>query len=78
MDQELERFKSGIDLRAYAASQGYELDRKESWTGSAVMRDPHGDKVIIKRNDNNITSTSRFGTITTTERLLTSCRTDNA
>jgi hypothetical protein len=47
-DPELESFKF-IDLRAYAASQGYVLDRKESWSGSAVMRHPAGDKIIIKR-----------------------------
>jgi hypothetical protein len=35
---------------AYAASQGYVLDRKESWRGSAVMRHANGDKVIIKRD----------------------------
>lgn len=50
MDTELERFKTGIDLRAYAAAQGYQLDRKESWRGTAVMRDAHGDKIIIKRD----------------------------
>lgn len=50
LDTELDSFKSGIDLRAYAASQGYQLDRKESWKGSAVMRHPRGDKIIIKRN----------------------------
>jgi hypothetical protein len=49
-DPELESFKTSIDLRAYAASQGYELDRKESWRGSAVMRHAGGDKVIIKRD----------------------------
>jgi hypothetical protein len=49
-DQELESFKTNIDLRAYAAGQGYQLDRKRSWTGSAVMRHPvSDDKVIIKR-----------------------------
>lgn len=49
-DTELEGFKTGIDLRAYAASQGYELDRKASWRGTAVMRHPvTNDKVIIKR-----------------------------
>jgi Toprim-like/Protein of unknown function (DUF3991) len=52
MDLELESFKSRIDLRAYAAAQGYQLDRKESWRGSSVMRHPNGDKVIIKRRDN--------------------------
>lgn len=52
-DSELDSFKSNIDLRAYAASQGYQLDRKESWRGSAVMRHPTGDKIIIKRNAGN-------------------------
>jgi hypothetical protein len=49
-DLELERFKKDIDLRAYAASQGYRLDPKESWRGSAVMRHAAGDKIIIKRD----------------------------
>ncbi len=49
MDAELERFKLDIDLRAYAAQQGYLLDAKESWRGSSVMRHPDGDKIIIKR-----------------------------
>jgi hypothetical protein len=49
MDLELENFKSDIDLRAYAAGQGYQLDHKESWRGSAVMRHPAGDKIVIKR-----------------------------
>jgi hypothetical protein len=48
-DPELESFKTSIDLRAYAASQGYVLDRKASWRGSAVMRRADGDKVVIKR-----------------------------
>src|SRR5664279_4227489 len=48
-DSELESMKRGIDLRAYAAEQGYQLDRKESWRGSSIMRHPNGDKVIIKR-----------------------------
>lgn len=48
-DPELESFKTSIDLRAYAANHGYELDPKESWRGSAVMRHAGGDKVIIKR-----------------------------
>lgn len=49
-DLELESFKR-IDLRAYAASQGYELDRRESWSGSAVMRhSATADKIIIKRD----------------------------
>src|SRR4051812_18017521 len=47
-DTELEEFKQ-LDLRAYAASEGYELDRQESWRGSAVMRNAADDKIIIKR-----------------------------
>ncbi len=46
--QELEACKTGIDLRAYAASLGYKLTRKESWRGSSVLRDRAGDKVIVK------------------------------
>jgi hypothetical protein len=49
-DSELEAFKSYIDLRSFAASQGYQLDLKESWRGSAVMRNASGDKIIIKRD----------------------------
>lgn len=48
-DQELDEFKTAIDLRAYAASIGYTLDRRESWRGSAVMR-KDADKVVIKRD----------------------------
>ena len=46
-DSELEDFKTKIDLRQYAAEQGYTLDKRESWRGSAVMRNS-GDKVVIK------------------------------
>ena len=48
-DQELETFKTQIDLREYAAECGYVWDRQESWRGSAVMR-KDGDKIIIKRD----------------------------
>jgi hypothetical protein len=37
-DAELENFKTKIDLRAYAAGQGFQLDAKNSWRGCAVMR----------------------------------------
>jgi Toprim-like/Protein of unknown function (DUF3991) len=48
-DEEFERFKSEIDLRAFAASFGYELRRRESWRQSAVMRHSGThDKIIIK------------------------------
>ena len=50
MDAELEEFKR-LDLRAYAASLGYTLDRQESWRGSAVMRNAADDKIIIKREN---------------------------
>jgi len=49
-DAELDSFKSRIDLRAYAASQGYQLDNKESWKGSDVMRNSGGDKIVIKQD----------------------------
>lgn len=50
-DPELEAFKQ-LDLRAYAAYKGYALDRKESWRGSAVMRND-GDKIVIKLGPDN-------------------------
>jgi excisionase family DNA binding protein len=51
VDPEINDMKSRIDLRAYAASLGYTLEKRESWRGSAVMRHPNGDKIIIKRNE---------------------------
>ena len=49
-DSELDSFKREIDLRAYAAEHGYQLDRKESWRGSSVLRNPAtNDKIIVKR-----------------------------
>src|SRR5687768_14823753 len=50
-DSELEAFKTQIDLRQYAAAQGYEWDRRDSWRGSTVMRSG-ADKIIIKLNSN--------------------------
>jgi hypothetical protein len=50
-DEELERFKSHINLSEYAASRGYALDRRESSRNSAVMRHPNGDKIVIARNE---------------------------
>ena len=47
----LDAFKTNIDLRIYAAAKGYELDPKESWRGSAVMRHSDGDKIIISRQE---------------------------
>lgn len=47
--EELERFKREIDLRAYAQSLGYELDKRDSWKGAFVMR-RNDDKIRIKLN----------------------------
>jgi len=44
---ELENFKTAIDLRVYAASCGYELDQKASGPNSPLMVDGAGDKVVI-------------------------------
>lgn len=49
-DAELSDLKRNIDLRLYAASLGYTLDKKESALNSAVMRHANGDKIIIKRD----------------------------
>jgi hypothetical protein len=48
--EELDLFKSGINLTEYASAQGYVLDRKHSSRNSVAMRGPEGDKVIIARD----------------------------
>jgi len=50
-DTELDVFKREIDLRQFAATLGYEMDRRESWRGSTVLR-CGGDKIVVKRNHN--------------------------
>lgn len=50
-DSELDDFKREIDLRQFAVSLGYEIDRHESWRGSAVLR-RGADKIVVKRNGN--------------------------
>ena len=50
-DSELDAFKREIDLRQFAVSLGYEIDRRESWRGSTVLR-RDADKIVVKRNDN--------------------------
>jgi len=50
-DSELEAFKREIDLRQFAVSLGYEIDRRESWRGSTVLR-RGADKIVVKRNGN--------------------------
>jgi hypothetical protein len=48
-DTELDAFKREIDLRQFAVSLGYEMDRRESWRGSTVLR-RGADKIVVKRN----------------------------
>jgi hypothetical protein len=50
-DSELDAFKREIDLRQFAVSLGYEMDRRESWRGSTVLR-RDADKIVVKRNHN--------------------------
>src|SRR5258708_3061260 len=50
-DTELDAFKGEIDLRQFAVSLGYAMDRRESWRGSTVLR-RGGDKIVVKRNGN--------------------------
>jgi hypothetical protein len=50
-ESELEVFKTKIDLRQFAVSIGYEIDRRESWRGSTVLR-RGPDKIVVKRNRN--------------------------
>jgi hypothetical protein len=50
---ELERFKSEVNLTTYAASRGYRLDRRESSRSCGVMRHPTtDDKIIVSRGQN--------------------------
>lgn len=46
---ELEHFKTEINLSELMASFGYELDRKSSSRNSAAMVHPDGDKLVIAR-----------------------------
>ena len=50
---ELDAFKRDIDLRQFAESLGYQIDRRESWRGSAVLRCA-ADKIVVKRNGNGL------------------------
>ena len=50
-NDELDRFKTQINLAEYAASQGYQLDRRESSRNSAVMRRESDDDKIIVATD---------------------------
>ncbi|TKB23515.1 DUF3991 domain-containing protein [Desulfopila sp. IMCC35006] len=44
---ELNYFKKNIDLREFAASHGYFLDKKKSSQTSSVMRNIDGDKLVM-------------------------------
>lgn len=48
-NDELEQFKTQINLCEYAASMGYAIDRKQSSKRNAVMRNPSGDKIAVVR-----------------------------
>ena len=50
-DSELDAFKREMDLCQFAVSLGYEIDRRESWRGSTVLR-RDADKIVVKRNGN--------------------------
>lgn len=50
MDTELERFKTEIDLREFAASVGFVLNRRESSRRSSVMERGEADKIIVRRD----------------------------
>jgi len=43
IDDELERFKTLVNLSEFAALRGFKLDRRESSRNSAVMHHPDGD-----------------------------------
>ena len=53
MDHELERFKTDVDLIAFAASRGYVSDRRESSQNCEVMRTTNGDKIVIVKHLDN-------------------------
>ena len=47
LKEELERFKTDINLVEYALAQGYEYDRSRSTRSSAVLEHGNGDKVVV-------------------------------
>lgn len=49
MDGELEHFKTNVDLRLYAGSLGYEVDKRESSRLESIMR-KGPDKISIRRD----------------------------
>lgn len=51
-NNELEQFKSRINLVEYAQTLGYQLDRKESSQNSKVLRHVNGDKIVVAIGQN--------------------------
>lgn len=49
---ELEQFKTQIDLAAYIESRGYTRDPRASSNRYAVLRSPSGDKINVSRGSN--------------------------
>lgn len=52
-EDELTAFKSQIDLRSYAAEQGYEVDRSRRWGNCEVMR-RGSEKIVISMGENGV------------------------
>ena len=48
-NEELEQFKTQINLCDYAETCGFKLDRKQSSKSSVVMRHSCGDKIVVAR-----------------------------
>jgi 5S rRNA maturation endonuclease (ribonuclease M5) len=46
-NDELDRFKTHINLVEYAASRGYEIIKRDSSKNSKAMKHPEGDKIIV-------------------------------
>ena len=49
-DEELEKFKTLINLCEYAESLGFELDQQSSSRCSVVMKHPNHDKIVVARS----------------------------
>lgn len=52
LNNELEQFKSQINLVEYANTLGYQVDRKESSQNSKVLRHGNGDKIVVATGQN--------------------------
>ncbi|MGH2412688.1 MAG: relaxase/mobilization nuclease domain-containing protein, partial [Microcystaceae cyanobacterium] len=46
-EEELERFKTDVNLVEYASSQGYEIDKKKTSQNCIVLLNNEGDKILI-------------------------------